>query len=79
MDPLTIGITATILLLVLFFLGVPIGFAMAISGVVGFAYVVNVQAAMHLVAVDIFDQFSSFPCRCSPCSSSWGVWPSPQE
>lgn len=66
MDPLTIGIGATILLLILFFLGVPIGFAMAISGVLGFAYVVNVQAAMHLVAVDIFDQFNSYSLSVLP-------------
>jgi uncharacterized membrane protein len=42
MDPITIGISVTVLMLILFFLGVPIGFGMAIAGIVGFAYVVNI-------------------------------------
>ena len=66
MDPLTIGIAGTALLLLLFFLGVPIGFAMAVSGIVGFAYVVNPSAALHLVASDIFDQFNSYSLSVLP-------------
>lgn len=66
MDPLTTGIAGTILLLVLFFLGVPIGLSMAISGIVGFAYVVNPTAAFHLVATDLFDQFSSYSLSVLP-------------
>ncbi len=66
MDPLVIGISGTLLLMILFFLGVPIGFAMAVSGVIGFAYVVNPSAALHLVAVDMFDQFSSFSLTVLP-------------
>jgi len=66
MDPLTIGIAGTILLLSLFFLGVPIGFAMAVTGIVGFAYVVNPSAALHLVASDIFDQFNSYSLSVLP-------------
>jgi len=66
MDPITIGIAGTVLLLILFFLGVPIGFSMAIAGIVGFAYVVNLSAALHLVASDIFDQFSSYSFSVLP-------------
>jgi tripartite ATP-independent transporter DctM subunit len=66
MDPLTIGIIGTVLLLVLFFLGVPIGFSMGIAGIVGFAYVVNPSAALHLVASDIFEQFSSYSLSVLP-------------
>ncbi len=66
MDPLTIGICGTILLLVLFFLGVPIGFAMAIAGVVGFAYVVNPLAALHLLAGDFYEQTSSYSLTVLP-------------
>ena len=66
MDPVTIGITGTVLMLILFFLGVPIGFAMAIAGIVGFAYVVNFSAAMNLVASDIFGQFSSYSFSVLP-------------
>jgi C4-dicarboxylate transporter, DctM subunit len=66
MDPLTTGIAGTVLLLVLFFLGVPIGFAMGIAGIAGFAYVVNPSAAFHLVASDIFDQFNSYSFTVLP-------------
>ena len=66
MDPVTIGIIGTLLLLVLFFLGVPIGFAMGIAGIVGFAYVVNPSAAFHLVASDIFEQFNSYSLSVLP-------------
>jgi len=66
MDPMTTGIGGTIMLLILFFLGVPIGFAMGIAGFVGFAYVVNLTAAMHLVASDFFDVFNSYSLSVLP-------------
>ena len=66
MEPLTIGITGTLLLLILFFLGVPIGFAMGITGFIGFAYVVNLKAALFLVASDIFDVFNSYSLSVLP-------------
>jgi C4-dicarboxylate transporter DctM subunit len=66
MDPLITGIGGIVLLLLLFFLGVPIGFAMAIAGVVGFAYVVNPSAALHLVANDIFTNFNSYALSVLP-------------
>ena len=46
-----------ILLFVLFFLGMPVGFAMAIVGFAGFAYVVSFKAALSMVAIDIWATF----------------------
>ncbi len=66
MDPITTGISGTVLLLVLFFLGVPIGFAMAIAGIVGFAYVVSPSAALNLVASDVFTNFNSYALSVLP-------------
>lgn len=66
MDPLATGVSGIMLLLILFFLGVPIGFAMGITGFVGFAYVVNPKAAMHLVASDMFDVFNSYSLSVLP-------------
>jgi C4-dicarboxylate transporter DctM subunit len=60
MDPLIIGLCGVVFLLILFFLGVPIGFSMAIAGVAGFAYVNSPASALHLVANDIFGQFGSY-------------------
>ena len=66
MDPITTGFGGIVLLLVLLFLGVPIGFAMAIAGIVGFAYVVSPSAAMHLVASDVFTHFNSYALSVLP-------------
>lgn len=37
-----------------------IGFAMALAGFIGFAAIINVDAAFSLVAKDIFSVFSSY-------------------
>ncbi len=66
MDPLITGIGGIVLLLILFFLGVPIGFSMAIAGIIGFAYVVNPSAALHLVASDVFNNFNSYALSVLP-------------
>jgi C4-dicarboxylate transporter, DctM subunit len=66
MSPVEIGIIGTVFLLALFFLGIPIGFAMAIAGFLGFAYVVNPQAALHLVANDVFKTFDSYSLSVLP-------------
>ena len=58
-DPL-IGLLVIALLFVLFSLGLEIGFAMALTGFIGFAVVVNLDAALNLVAKDVFSVFSSY-------------------
>src|SRR4030042_5417477 len=55
-----IGILTTLFLFVLFFMGFEIGFAMALAGFVGFAAIVNVNAALNLVAKDVFGVFDSY-------------------
>ncbi len=57
----------TIALLFLFFLsGMGIGIAMALAGFIGFALLVNIQAALNLVAVDAYSVFSSYSFTCIP-------------
>ena len=46
--------------LLLFATGIELGFAMALVGFVGFGYLNGFQAAMNLLAKDIFDVFSSY-------------------
>jgi C4-dicarboxylate transporter DctM subunit len=65
-DPALIGIVGVVLLLLLFFLGVPLGFAMAIAGILGFAFVVSPSAALHLVASDFFTHFNSYALSVLP-------------
>lgn len=56
----TIGLLVIVLLFFLFFIGLEIGFAMALAGFIGFAAIVNVDAACNLVAKDVFSVFSSY-------------------
>ena len=49
MDVAIVGIIGiVILVLALFLLGMPVGFAMAITGFVGFAYVISFKAALNM-------------------------------
>lgn len=56
----TIGLLIIVLLFGFFLLGLEIGFAMALAGFIGFACAVNVDAAMNLVAKDIYSVISSY-------------------
>jgi tripartite ATP-independent transporter DctM subunit len=55
-----------ILLLVLFFLGMPVGFAMGIVGFCGFWYVVTFKAAVTMVGTDIWGTFSKYGLTVVP-------------
>jgi len=47
-------------LFMLFSIGLEIGFSMAIAGFIGYALITNVEAALNLVAIDVFTVFSSY-------------------
>ena len=66
MSPETAGIVGIVLLLVLFLLRMPVAFAMALTGLVGFAYLSGPGPALSLLAQDIFEQFSSYPLSVIP-------------
>jgi len=55
-----IGGVVILLLFGLFAMGLEIGFAMALAGFIGFAAIVNVDAAMNLVAKDVYSVLSSY-------------------
>jgi len=62
-----IGIIGIIILLaVLFFLGMPVGFTMGIVGFCGFWYVVSFKAAINMVGNDIWSTFSSYGLTVIP-------------
>jgi len=66
-SPTLIGIIGIIILLaVLFFLGMPVGFAMGVVGFCGFWYVVSFKAAMNIVGMDIWTIFSSYGLTVVP-------------
>ena len=62
-----IGISGIIiLLLVLFLLGMPVGFAMGIVGFVGFSYVVSFNAGVNMVGSVLWETFSKYGLTVIP-------------
>ena len=66
MSPVVTGLVGIGVLLVLFLLRMPVGFAMGFVGLAGFAYLADPGPALSLLAQDIFEQFSSYPLSVIP-------------
>ena len=62
----TIGIIGIIILLVLLYSKMPVGFAMGFLGLIGFSYVVNFDAGLNLLVRDVWDVFSSYNLTVIP-------------
>jgi tripartite ATP-independent transporter DctM subunit len=60
MDLVTIALLITVLLFVFFVMGLGIGISMALAGFIGFAIVVNLHAALKLVAHDTYNILTSY-------------------
>lgn len=60
MTPVEIGLLGIAFMLVLFFLGVHIGFALMISGFLGFAMICGWQSALSNIALITFEKINSF-------------------
>lgn len=61
-----VGLIGFLVMFVLFFLGLEIGFAMALVGFIGFAYLTSFQAATNLLAKDLFDVFTGYSLTVIP-------------
>ena len=55
-----VGIIGILVLIGLFLIEMPIAFAMAIVGFVGFSYLVSLKAGLAIIASDVFQMFSSY-------------------
>ena len=66
MDPVVVGLVGIIILIVLFILGMPVGFAMAFVGFAGFSYLVSPSAGLNLLARDVFTNLSSYSLTVIP-------------
>jgi len=66
MSPETTGLVGIVVLLFLFLLKVPVAFAMALVGLVGFAYLSDVEPALAILSQDLFDTFTSYPLSVIP-------------
>lgn len=62
-----VGVTGiVVLLLVLFFLGMPVGMAMGIVGFCGFCYVVSIKAGLNMVGAVLWTTFSKYGLTVIP-------------
>ena len=60
MNEITVGIVALAILLLLFGTGIELGFAMALIGFAGFAYLNGLTSAMNLIGRDIYDVITNY-------------------
>ena len=66
MSPGTIGVIGIGALFVLLFSGIPVGFLLAILGVIGFSYLATFSAGANLIAKDFFSNFSAYSLTVIP-------------
>ena len=66
MTPLQVGIFGCILLFVLLAASLPVAFAMAVVGFVGFAVIVNTHAAASMMTVELYETFTSYSLTVIP-------------
>ena len=66
MSPTVIGLIGIAFLFILMFLRMPVGFVMAAVGFVGFGSVVSFDAAMNIIAKDLFSVFGSYSLTVIP-------------
>jgi C4-dicarboxylate transporter DctM subunit len=66
MDPTTVGVIGLIILIIVLFSRMPVGFVMALLGFLGFSYVVSLGGGLRLLAKDIFDIFGSYSLTVVP-------------
>lgn len=66
MSAVLVGIIGILFFLVLLLLGMPISFAMIITGFTGFSYLTSLSSATTILAQDIFSSFSSYSLAVIP-------------
>ena len=66
MDPLSVGITGCIALVVLFFLGIPIGYSLGIVGFSGLTYLFGFEAALTFSVRRLHDFLAAFTFTAIP-------------
>lgn len=66
MTPTEAGICGFVALVALMFLKIPVGFVMALVGLIGFAHLVSWDASLHLMAQDFFSVFGSYNLTVIP-------------
>src|SRR4030042_2476831 len=66
MDLTIVSILGFVVLLLLFAAGVNIGFAMALVGLVGFAFVASIETSLNVLATQFWEIFSNYDFTVLP-------------
>ena len=66
MDPVTVGILGVVLVFVLLFIGMPIAFALMLTGFLGISYLSSVDAALPVVARTVWEVSSHYSYTVIP-------------
>ncbi|MBS3918271.1 MAG: TRAP transporter large permease [Deltaproteobacteria bacterium] len=66
MNPVTVGILGSLLLVFLLFLGMPIAFVMMLVGFLGIGYLTSINAALPVVANTVYETASFYPYTIIP-------------
>jgi hypothetical protein len=66
MEPSTVALIGLALMAAFMMIGMPIAFAMLLAGVLGNAYMLPSGAASHLLATNLWEQFSSYGLSVVP-------------
>ncbi|MCK9363395.1 MAG: TRAP transporter large permease [Syntrophales bacterium] len=66
MDPISVGIIGVGALIFLLLFKMPVAFAMAFVGFIGFSYLSSWDAGLKILAMDFFEQFSNFQMSAIP-------------
>lgn len=66
MDPITVGIIGSVLLVTLLFLGMPIAFVMMFVGFIGISLLAGIGAALPVVATTVYGVASNYPYTIIP-------------
>jgi C4-dicarboxylate transporter DctM subunit len=62
----TVGLIGIVVLVLIFLLGMPVGFAMAFVGMAGFCFLASPEAGLSILARDFFSNFSSYSLTVIP-------------
>ena len=60
MNEVIVGIIGLCIVLLLFLTGIELAFAMILMGFLGFGYLISFNAALNLLAKDVFDVLNSY-------------------
>ena len=66
MEPTTVGLIGLAVLIIALFSRMPVGFVMALLGILGFSYVVSWASGLRIMAKDFFTTFGSYSLTVVP-------------